>query len=101
MDAFAMEQPISSSGARMPQSPRRPTHQLPPRLNIHPTSELGPPAQAQVSNSFKTVESFHGAAIGACIVSKKTMHVDLDSCGCARVGYSLIFKHSTLAKKEP
>lgn len=28
---------------------RRPTHQLPPRLNIHPapTSELGPPAQAQ------------------------------------------------------
>lgn len=44
-----MEQPITSSGTRMPQSPRRPTHQLPPRLNIHPTasSELGPPSQAQ------------------------------------------------------
>ncbi|XP_056234466.1 translocated promoter region b, nuclear basket protein [Seriola aureovittata] len=47
MEAFSTEQPITSSGTRMPQSPRRPTHQLPPRLNIHPapTSELGPPAQ--------------------------------------------------------
>ncbi|XP_058493933.1 translocated promoter region b, nuclear basket protein isoform X1 [Solea solea] len=47
MEAFSTEQPISSSGTRMPQSPRRPTHQLPPRLNIHSaqTSELGPPAQ--------------------------------------------------------
>uniref|UniRef100_A0AAQ5ZWS4 Nucleoprotein TPR n=2 Tax=Amphiprion ocellaris TaxID=80972 RepID=A0AAQ5ZWS4_AMPOC len=45
--AFSTEQPITSSGTRMPQSPRRPMHQLPPRLNIHPapTSELGPPAQ--------------------------------------------------------
>uniref|UniRef100_A0A669CM39 Nucleoprotein TPR n=1 Tax=Oreochromis niloticus TaxID=8128 RepID=A0A669CM39_ORENI len=44
--AFSAEQP-TSSGTRMPQSPRRPVHQLPPRLNIHPapTSELGPPAQ--------------------------------------------------------
>ncbi|XP_036970596.1 translocated promoter region b, nuclear basket protein isoform X1 [Acanthopagrus latus] len=49
MEAFSTEQPITSSGSRMPQSPRRPTHQLPPRLNIHPaqTSELGPPAQVQ------------------------------------------------------
>ncbi|XP_039984449.1 translocated promoter region b, nuclear basket protein [Xiphias gladius] len=49
MEAFSTEQPITSSGTRMPQSPRRPTHQLPPRLNIHPapTSELGPPAQVQ------------------------------------------------------
>ncbi|XP_045906477.1 translocated promoter region b, nuclear basket protein [Micropterus dolomieu] len=47
MEAFSTEQPITSSGTRMPQSPRRPAHQLPPRLNIHPapTSELGPPAQ--------------------------------------------------------
>ncbi|XP_017275998.1 translocated promoter region b, nuclear basket protein [Kryptolebias marmoratus] len=47
MEAFSTEQPITSSGTRMPQSPRRPMHQLPPRLNIHPapTSELGPPAQ--------------------------------------------------------
>lgn len=50
MEAFSTEQPITSSGTRMPQSPRRPTHQLPPRLNIQPalTSELGPPAQVQV-----------------------------------------------------
>ncbi|XP_072245246.1 translocated promoter region b, nuclear basket protein isoform X3 [Leuresthes tenuis] len=49
MEAFSTEQPISSSGTRMPQSPRRPMQQLPPRLNIHPatTSELGPPAQVQ------------------------------------------------------
>lgn len=49
MEAFSTEQPITSSGTRMPQSPRRPMHQLPPRLNIHPapTSELGPPAQVQ------------------------------------------------------
>ncbi|XP_030582625.1 translocated promoter region b, nuclear basket protein [Archocentrus centrarchus] len=48
MEAFSTEQP-TSSGTRMPQSPRRPVHQLPPRLNIHPaqTSELGPPAQVQ------------------------------------------------------
>uniref|UniRef100_A0A7N8WYJ0 Nucleoprotein TPR n=1 Tax=Mastacembelus armatus TaxID=205130 RepID=A0A7N8WYJ0_9TELE len=47
MEAFSTEQPITSSGTRMPQSPRRPTQQLPPRLNIHPApaSELGPPAQ--------------------------------------------------------
>lgn len=50
MEVFSTEQPITSSGTRMPQSPRRPTHQLPPRLNTHPapTSELGPPAQVQV-----------------------------------------------------
>ncbi|XP_068174893.1 translocated promoter region b, nuclear basket protein isoform X2 [Antennarius striatus] len=49
MEAFSTEQPITSSGTRMPQSPRRPTQQLPPRLNIHPTqtSELTPPTQAQ------------------------------------------------------
>uniref|UniRef100_A0A7N6F6B8 Nucleoprotein TPR n=1 Tax=Anabas testudineus TaxID=64144 RepID=A0A7N6F6B8_ANATE len=49
IEAFSTEQPITSSGTRMPQSPRRPSHQLPPRLNIHPaqTSELGPPAQVQ------------------------------------------------------
>ncbi|XP_069377798.1 translocated promoter region b, nuclear basket protein isoform X6 [Paralichthys olivaceus] len=49
MEAFSSDQPITSSGARMPQSPRRPTHQLQSRLNIHPapSSELGPPAQVQ------------------------------------------------------
>uniref|UniRef100_A0A4W6CYT6 Nucleoprotein TPR n=1 Tax=Lates calcarifer TaxID=8187 RepID=A0A4W6CYT6_LATCA len=49
IEAFSTEQPITSSGTRMPQSPRRPTQQLPPRLNIHPapTSDLGPPAQVQ------------------------------------------------------
>uniref|UniRef100_A0A667W9N6 Nucleoprotein TPR n=1 Tax=Myripristis murdjan TaxID=586833 RepID=A0A667W9N6_9TELE len=48
-EAFSTEQPITSSGSRMPQSPRRPPHQLPPHLNIHPaqTPELGPPAQVQ------------------------------------------------------
>ncbi|MED6273421.1 hypothetical protein CHARACLAT_006124, partial [Characodon lateralis] len=47
MEAFSTEQPITSSGARMPQSPRRPVQQLPSRVNIHPaqSSELGPPAQ--------------------------------------------------------
>nr|XP_040040148.1 translocated promoter region b, nuclear basket protein [Gasterosteus aculeatus aculeatus] len=45
MEAYSIEQPITSSGTRMPQSPRRPTHQLPSRLNIAPTSELGPPSQ--------------------------------------------------------
>ena len=47
VEVFSTEQPVSNSGARMPQSPRRLTHQLPPRLNIHPASasELGPPAQ--------------------------------------------------------
>uniref|UniRef100_A0A8C3AJ24 Nucleoprotein TPR n=1 Tax=Cyclopterus lumpus TaxID=8103 RepID=A0A8C3AJ24_CYCLU len=43
--AYSTEQPITSSGTRLPQSPRRPTHLLPSRLNIAPTSELGPPAQ--------------------------------------------------------
>ncbi|KAM3875994.1 translocated promoter region b, nuclear basket protein [Diretmus argenteus] len=49
MEAFSTEQSITSSGSRMPQSPRRLPHQLPPRLNIHPaqTQELGPPAQVQ------------------------------------------------------
>lgn len=50
MEVFSTEQPITSSGTRMPQSPRRPTHQLPARMNTHPapTSDLGPPAQVQV-----------------------------------------------------
>ncbi|KAM7409722.1 hypothetical protein PAMA_001286 [Pampus argenteus] len=49
MEVFSTEQTITSSGTRMPQSPRRPTHQLPPRLSTHPAppSELGPPAQVQ------------------------------------------------------
>lgn len=33
----------SSLGLRLPQSPRRPHHTPPPRLNIHPVPELGPP----------------------------------------------------------
>lgn len=33
----------SSLGPRMPPSPRRPHHTPPPRLNIHPVPELGPP----------------------------------------------------------
>lgn len=108
MDAFAMEQPITSSGARMPQSPRRLTHQLPPRLNIHPTasSELGPPAQAQVVNSWKTIKPFAAAAAAAsafCFLFylKRTMHFHLHSCQCARAGDSLIFNHCPLASKEP
>lgn len=33
----------SSLGPRLPPSPRRPHHTPPPRLNIHPVPELGPP----------------------------------------------------------
>nr|XP_055058370.1 nucleoprotein TPR [Misgurnus anguillicaudatus] len=33
----------SSLGPRLPQPPRRPHHTPPPRLNIHPVPELGPP----------------------------------------------------------
>lgn len=85
MDAFAMEQPITSSSARMPQSPRRLTHQLPPRLNIHPTasSELGPPAQAQVSDSLKTLKSFHAAAFHFLFDLNRTMHIHLHCWQCA------------------
>ncbi|XP_067310032.1 nucleoprotein TPR isoform X2 [Pseudorasbora parva] len=53
MEAFPAEpvrehQPVpstttSSLGPRLPQSPRRPHHTPPPRLNIHPIPELGPP----------------------------------------------------------
>lgn len=49
LDVF--EAPVTSSAPRPhPQSPRRPQHPLPPRLNIlaPPAQELGPPAQAQV-----------------------------------------------------
>uniref|UniRef100_A0A672JGB2 Nucleoprotein TPR n=1 Tax=Salarias fasciatus TaxID=181472 RepID=A0A672JGB2_SALFA len=48
-DLPALSSSYTHSGARMPQSPRRLMHQLPPRLNIHPapTPELGPPAQVQ------------------------------------------------------
>ncbi|XP_052442033.1 translocated promoter region b, nuclear basket protein [Carassius gibelio] len=48
LDVF--EAPVTSSAPRPhPQSPRRPQHPLPPRLNIlaPPTQELGPPAQVQ------------------------------------------------------
>ncbi|XP_034166487.2 nucleoprotein TPR isoform X3 [Pangasianodon hypophthalmus] len=34
---------LSSQGPRLPQSPRRPHQTPPPRLNIHPVPELGPP----------------------------------------------------------
>uniref|UniRef100_A0A8C1SG41 Nucleoprotein TPR n=1 Tax=Cyprinus carpio TaxID=7962 RepID=A0A8C1SG41_CYPCA len=46
LDVF--ETPVTSSAPRPhPQSPRRPQHPLPPRLNIlaQPAQELGPPAQ--------------------------------------------------------
>ncbi|KAM9832571.1 translocated promoter region b, nuclear basket protein [Neosynchiropus ocellatus] len=43
MESFSSDQPITSSGTRMPLSPRRPTHQLPARL----TSELALSSQAQ------------------------------------------------------
>uniref|UniRef100_A0A8C1KD70 Nucleoprotein TPR n=1 Tax=Cyprinus carpio TaxID=7962 RepID=A0A8C1KD70_CYPCA len=49
LDVF--ETPVTSSAPRPhPQSPRRPQHPLPPRLNIlaQPAQELGPPAQVQV-----------------------------------------------------
>uniref|UniRef100_A0A9J7Y5N9 Nucleoprotein TPR n=2 Tax=Cyprinus carpio carpio TaxID=630221 RepID=A0A9J7Y5N9_CYPCA len=48
LDVF--ETPVTSSAPRPhPQSPRRPQHPLPPRLNIlaQPAQELGPPAQVQ------------------------------------------------------
>ncbi|KAJ0032751.1 hypothetical protein NQD34_002832 [Periophthalmus magnuspinnatus] len=45
-EAFSTEQPITGSGIRMPQSPRRSMHQ-PSRLNIHQSSELGPLTQVQ------------------------------------------------------
>ncbi|XP_050994093.1 translocated promoter region b, nuclear basket protein isoform X3 [Labeo rohita] len=48
LDVF--EAPVTSSASRPhPQSPRRPQHPLPPRLNIlaPPAQDLGPPAQAQ------------------------------------------------------
>ncbi|XP_034002846.1 translocated promoter region b, nuclear basket protein isoform X2 [Trematomus bernacchii] len=45
MEAFSTDQPITSSGSRMPQSPRRPTQQLPSRMSIALTSDLGPHAQ--------------------------------------------------------
>lgn len=35
MESLATEQPITSSGTRMPQSPRRPVQQLLPQPNIH------------------------------------------------------------------
>lgn len=43
-EAFSTEQPISSSGTRMPQSPRRTMHQ-PPRLSLHSGADLAPPTQ--------------------------------------------------------
>ncbi len=49
LDVF--EAPVTSSAPRPhPQSPRRPQHPLPSRLNIlaQPAQELGPPAQVQV-----------------------------------------------------
>ncbi|XP_056597198.1 nucleoprotein TPR [Triplophysa dalaica] len=39
----------SSLGTRLPQSPRRPHHTPPPRLNIHPVPELGPPIMQRQS----------------------------------------------------
>lgn len=48
LDVF--EAPVTSSAPRPhPQSPRRPQHPLPPRLNIlaPPAQELGPPVQVQ------------------------------------------------------
>ncbi|XP_061093863.1 translocated promoter region b, nuclear basket protein isoform X2 [Conger conger] len=46
-ESFSSEPPREQPAPRLPQSPRRPPHPLPPRLNIHPppAPELGPPAQ--------------------------------------------------------
>ncbi|KAJ8376133.1 hypothetical protein SKAU_G00067130 [Synaphobranchus kaupii] len=46
-ESFSSEPPREQQASRLPQSPRRPPHPLPPRLNIHPppAPELGPPAQ--------------------------------------------------------
>ncbi|XP_062873069.1 nucleoprotein TPR isoform X2 [Trichomycterus rosablanca] len=41
---------LSSQAPRLPQSPRRPHHTPPPRLNIHPVPELGPPLTQRQSN---------------------------------------------------
>uniref|UniRef100_A0AAR2LPK9 Nucleoprotein TPR n=1 Tax=Pygocentrus nattereri TaxID=42514 RepID=A0AAR2LPK9_PYGNA len=41
----------SSLGPRLPQSPRRLHHTPPPRLNIHPIPELGPPQSGQPRRS--------------------------------------------------
>uniref|UniRef100_A0AAY5F391 Nucleoprotein TPR n=1 Tax=Electrophorus electricus TaxID=8005 RepID=A0AAY5F391_ELEEL len=42
----------ASLGPRPPQSPRRPHHTPPPRLNIHPVPELGPPLVQVTLGSF-------------------------------------------------
>ncbi|KAJ8277980.1 hypothetical protein GJAV_G00082380 [Gymnothorax javanicus] len=46
-ESFSSENQREQQPLRLPQSPRRPPHPLPPRLNIHPppAPELGPPAQ--------------------------------------------------------
>lgn len=65
VEAFSTEQPISSSGARMPPSPRRPVQQLSPRLNVHPaqSSELGPPVQVPLHSSLLGEDDCPGIAV--------------------------------------
>lgn len=57
-EAFSTEQPISSSGTRMPLSPRRTLHQ-PPRLL--PGAELAPPTQ-RISGRRQVAQFAPGAA---------------------------------------
>ncbi|XP_051554060.1 nucleoprotein TPR-like isoform X2 [Myxocyprinus asiaticus] len=60
MESFPAAEPVrehqpvpstttTSLGPRLPQSPRRPHHTPPPRLNIHPVPELGPPIMQRQS----------------------------------------------------
>ncbi|MFT7809073.1 nucleoprotein TPR-like isoform X3 [Arapaima gigas] len=75
MEAFPVEpprdqQPSTSSTdhqvPRPPHSPRRPAHPLPPRLNIHPGQELGPPAQRIPVRRQSTSRGVHvGPAAGS------------------------------------
>uniref|UniRef100_A0A673VXE7 Nucleoprotein TPR n=1 Tax=Salmo trutta TaxID=8032 RepID=A0A673VXE7_SALTR len=68
MEAFSSEP--TSSAPRMPRSPRRAPHPLPPRLNI--TQELGPPAQVQRSMRRQSVgrlpQLTPGMASSGCLI---------------------------------
>lgn len=69
MEAFSTEQPAANSGSRMPQSPRRQPHQVPPSLKIQPasSSELGPPAQVQVRWAVWKKQDFHDNSLSSFV----------------------------------
>lgn len=75
MESFPAAEPVrehqplpstttSSLGPRLPQPPRRPHHTPPPRLNIHPVPELGPPImQVQTTNYVNDILESKGIKI--------------------------------------